>query len=133
MFYDPTETEIRHEKIKSVFSAEFLAKHAGEGFESAAPIFIVGLPRSGSTLVEQILASHSQVEGTAELPLITRISGSIGRYRTDGKQYPESVLDLRGRDLRAYGKQYLDEARSFRSPTGRASRTSCPTISRTSA
>ena len=61
--YDPVGFESRHEEIAEVFSREFLEKHAGEGFESDAPIFIVGLPRSGSTLIEQILSSHSQVEG----------------------------------------------------------------------
>ena len=75
--------ELRHEQIIEVFSREFLEEFAGQGIESAAPIFIVGLPRSGSTLIEQILASHSQVEGTAELPTLVRIAFSIGRYRRD--------------------------------------------------
>ncbi len=118
VFHDPVAMELRHEEIAEVFSAEFLAKHAGEGFESAAPVFIVGLPRSGSTLIEQILASHSQVEGTAELPVLNRIASSIGRYRSGREEYPHTVRDLRGKDLRAYGKQYIDESRAFRS-TGR--------------
>ena len=73
------------------------------------------MPRSGSTLVEQILASHSQVEGTAELPTLVHLAFSIGRYRADKKRYPESVSDLRGRDLKAYGRQYIEEAATFRS------------------
>ena len=79
--YDPVGFEVRHEEIAEVFSREFLDQHAGQGFESDAPIFIVGLPRSGSTLIEQILASHSQVEGTLELPTLGEIAVSIGRYR----------------------------------------------------
>src|SRR6185295_19665098 len=62
--YDPVEYELLHERIREVFTPQLFEQHAGEGCESEAPIFIVGLPRSGSTLVEQVLASHSQVEGT---------------------------------------------------------------------
>jgi tetratricopeptide (TPR) repeat protein len=115
VFHDPVAMVVRHEGIIQVFNPEFLAKHAGGGFEDAAPIFIVGLPRSGSTLIEQILASHSQVEGTAELPNLNRLAESIGRYRTDRKEYPHSVADLRTRDFRAYGRQYIEETRASRS------------------
>ena len=114
VFHDPVAMELRHEQIEAVFTRELFEEHAGQGHDSAAPIFIVGLPRSGSTLVEQILASHSQVEGTAELPTLMRLAYSIGRYRTDQKGYPETVRDLRGRDLKAYGRQYLEEAATFR-------------------
>ena len=114
VFHDPVMLESRHEEIVQVFTREFFDKHAGAGHPSAAPIFIVGLPRSGSTLIEQILASHSQVEGTEELPTFNRMAASIGRYRADRKEYPLSVLDLRSRDLRAYGQQYLEEAEQYR-------------------
>ena len=112
--YDPVALELRHEEIIEVFSGELLAQHAGQGDVSTAPIFIVGLPRSGSTLIEQILASHSQVEGTAELPTLGRLAASIGRYRPDRKEYPETVRGLRGKDLRAYGRQYIEETRAYR-------------------
>lgn len=118
VFHDPVMVDTRHDHIIEVFDREFLDRHAGAGHESAAPIFIVGLPRSGSTLIEQILASHSQVEGTQELPTLPRLVGSIGRYRPDHKQYPHTVRDLRGRDFRAYGRQYLEDALPFRA-TGR--------------
>ena len=114
VFHDPLAMELRHEEIAAVFTPELFEKFSGQGHESPAPIFIVGLPRSGSTLVEQILASHSQVEGTAELPTLMHLAQSIGRYRMDKKRYPASVLDLRGRDLKAYGRQYLEEAAAFR-------------------
>ncbi|MDX1499103.1 MAG: sulfotransferase [Woeseiaceae bacterium] len=112
--YDPLEFEKRMTLIKSVFDAELLEMRAGAGFDAPDPIFIVGLPRSGSTLIEQILASHSRVEGTAELPVMGRITESIGRYRTDEVRYPEAVRDLRDKDLRAYGRQYIREARRYR-------------------
>jgi tetratricopeptide (TPR) repeat protein len=114
VFHDPVAMELRHEQIEAVFTRELFERLAGHGCDSTAPIFIVGLPRSGSTLIEQILASHSQVEGTAELPVLMRLAYSIGRYRPDHNGYPESVVDLRGKDLKAYGRQYLDEARSYR-------------------
>jgi len=113
--YDLNEFELRQAKIMDVFSPDFLAERADRGCKAADPIFIVGLPRSGSTLIEQILASHSQVEGTAELPILSKIAGSIGRYRRDNLQYPEAVRELRDKDLKAYGEQYMEETRRHRS------------------
>jgi tetratricopeptide (TPR) repeat protein len=113
--WEPMEMERRQQTIRTVFDRDTLQRRADVGYEAPDPIFIVGLPRSGSTLVEQILASHSQVEGTAELPIIGRITDSIGRYRTDGKRFPEAILELRDKDLRAYGRQYLKEAQRYRS------------------
>jgi tetratricopeptide (TPR) repeat protein len=112
--HDPVGFEARHEQIAEVFSQDFLEQHAGEGFESNAPIFIVGLPRSGSTLIEQVLASHSQVEGTLELANLGEIALSTGRFRRGRKDYPEAVRELRGSDFRAYGQQYIDETRIYR-------------------
>ena len=112
--YDPVGFETRHEKILEVFSRDFFDRHAGAGFESDAPIFIVGLPRSGSTLIEQVLASHSQVEGTLERPTLGEIAVSVGRYLRDRTEYPEAVRELTDRDFRACGKQYLEETRIYR-------------------
>jgi tetratricopeptide (TPR) repeat protein len=112
--HDPVSMEMRHQEIIRIFSREFLESHAGAGCDAPDPILIVGLPRSGSTLIEQILASHSQVEGTAELPTLNRLAAWIGRYRRDRVEYPRSVLDLRSKDLRGYGQQYMEETRRFR-------------------
>ena len=112
--YEPLDFENRMKSIRSVFSRELLESRAGAGFEAPDPIFIVGLPRSGSTLVEQILASHSQVEGTSELPILGKIAESIGRYRKDKVRYPEAVPELRDKDLRGYGKQYIEESQRHR-------------------
>ena len=112
--HDAVEMQTRQNEIIEVFSREFLDEQSGNGFEAPDPILIVGLPRSGSTLVEQILASHSQVEGTAELPNLGRIAHSVGRYRADKVMFPQAARELRGRDWRAYGKQYLDETRRHR-------------------
>ena len=112
--YDPLDIEKRQTAIKTVFDRQLMNERAGVGYDAPDPILIVGLPRSGSTLVEQILASHSQVEGTSELPLLNKIAESIGRYRTDGVRYPEAIKDLRDKDLRAYGKQYIEESQRHR-------------------
>lgn len=112
--YDPVGFEMRHQQMAEVFTREFLDQHAGQGFESDAPIFIVGLPRSGSTLIEQILASHSQVEGTLEPPTLGDIAVSVARYRGGRAEYPQAVQQLTGRDFRAYGKDYSELTRTFR-------------------
>ena len=108
--HDPLELEKRHEDIRAVFDPEFVTRHEGNGHEAPDPILIVGLPRSGSTLVEQILASHSQVEGTSELPTLGKIATSIGRFRRGDAQFPEAATELEGRDWRAYGQRYLEDA-----------------------
>ena len=110
----PVEMEMRHSQLKQVFNKEFLEERVDVGYEVDDPILIVGLPRSGSTLVEQILASHSQVEGTSELPVLGKLSDSIGQYRTDGIKYPEATKDLRNKDWRAYGQQYIKETQRHR-------------------
>lgn len=112
--HDPLEMERRHADIVDVFDDAFVKAHANQGEPSADPIFVVGLPRSGSTLVEQILASHSQVEGTSELPVLGRVAMSVGRYRADGVRFPHAANALRGRDWLGYGRQYLEDARRHR-------------------
>lgn len=112
--YDPVQTEAINSRIKAVFTPDLFAAHARLGCVDPAPIFIVGLPRSGSTLIEQILASHSQVDGTSELPIIGRIVQEIGRFRSDGVVYPEAVADLEAHDLRALGRAYLERAARHR-------------------
>ena len=112
--HEPVDMEFRHAAIKKVLNRELLSERGNQGYDVPDPIFIVGLPRSGSTLVEQILASHSQVEGTSELPVLGNITESIGRYRTDGVKYPEEIRELRNKDLRAYGKQYIEDSQRHR-------------------
>ena len=112
--HDPLIMENRHTAIIETFSAEFMRAHEGHGYADAHPIFIVGLHRSGSTLIEQILASHSQVEGTAELPNLGHIAASVGRYRSDRVGFPQAARDLGPRDWRAYGRQYVEETRRHR-------------------
>ena len=85
------------------------AARRGAGCPAPDPIFIVGLPRAGSTLLEQILASHSQVEGTMELPNILALAHRLdGRRRVDEEaQYPGNLGDLTDDELRAFGEAYI--------------------------
>jgi tetratricopeptide (TPR) repeat protein len=112
--YDPVQTETTNDRLIAVFSHEFLRSHSGFGHPDPAPIFVVGLPRSGSTLLEQILASHSEVEGTSELPYIARLTNWLSRNRAGGINYPESVRELAETDFAALGEEYLEYARLHR-------------------
>lgn len=112
--HSPVDMELRHSEIMEVFNEKFIAEHSGNGFDAADPILVVGLPRSGSTLVEQILASHSQVEGTSELPVLSKLAATIGRYRSDNIQFPKTALDLRERDWKALGQQYMENSARHR-------------------
>jgi tetratricopeptide (TPR) repeat protein len=111
--YDPVESEVINERICKVFTAEFLGGIRQSDHDGPTPIFIVGLPRSGSTLIEQILASHSMVEGTAELPDVGRVSNSLTR-KYAGETYPEAVLHLDAAGWRELGETYLDRTARHR-------------------
>ena len=112
--YDPVQTETLNDAIIEVFDQALLEEKAGKGCPDRAPIFVLGLPRSGSTLVEQILASHSQVEGTSELPYLGRVAMSLNRNRADGVNYPEAVRELEAAHLTALGEDYINYAQLHR-------------------
>jgi tetratricopeptide (TPR) repeat protein len=99
-----------------VCTAEFFAARQGFGCDRPDPIFIVGLPRAGSTLIEQILASHSQVEGTMELAEIPRLVHHLqGREHDEAKpRYPGVLAELGADQLRAFGEKYIEDTRMFR-------------------
>ena len=103
-------------RSKTVFSTEFFASRSRSGAEAPDPIFILGLPRAGSTLIEQILASHSQVEGTMELPDIPRIAGEIFRRNQadDPVGFAQAVGAFTHEELRAFGERYLADTRAQR-------------------
>ncbi len=112
--YDPVENSVRRDAVRSYFTRDFLSKAEGNGYADEGPIFIVGIGRSGSTLIEQILASHSQVEGTEELAVLGNLSDTIGRYRRDIPQFPDVLDTMRALDWRALGLEYLDGAKRYR-------------------
>ena len=99
-----------------VCTAELFERRSGCGYEAPDPILIVGLPRAGSTLLEQILSSHSQVDGTLELPNILSLSQRLRRRaRQDGAtEYPGILNELSEEELAAFGKEYIDDTRIHR-------------------
>jgi len=114
--YVADETTAYVRRNKALFSAEFLRQREGWGCKDRDPIFIVGLPRAGSTLVEQILSSHSQVEGTMELADVGQMAHSlIDRFRkSDPSPYPELLAKLEADEFRALGERYLRQTRIHR-------------------
>ena len=102
---------------KAVCTAEFFAAHQGVGAPDPDPIFIVGLPRSGSTLLEQILASHSAVEGTMELSDIASAIVDLEGHNKDPENppYPGVLAKLSPKDFRRLGDKYLADTRVYRS------------------
>jgi tetratricopeptide (TPR) repeat protein len=110
--YDPQRLSEHVAKSRAFFTPQLLATTAGHGAPAADPIFIVGLPRAGSTLIEQILSSHSQVEGTMELPDLPALAQSvIGRTGDTGARYPQALGQLPDGQLRAMGEEYLARTR----------------------
>jgi tetratricopeptide (TPR) repeat protein len=111
--YDAAQTSAFVQAAKTLFTPAFFAERAGGGCPSAAPILIVGLPRAGSTLVEQILASHSRVEGTSELKEIGLMAAALlgGRPLAE---LPGIIATLAPATLAALGARYLANTRQFR-------------------
>lgn len=105
--YDPEVLTRFVAGVKTLFTREAFAEKGAGGAASDAPIFIVGLPRSGSTLIEQILASHTQVEGTMELPELRFITEMLSPY-------PETCLALDAHRRRDLGELYLERTRVYR-------------------
>jgi tetratricopeptide (TPR) repeat protein len=112
-------TEKRVAAQQKVCTRSLFEERGKLGFEAPDPIFIVGLPRAGSTLLEQILASHSQVDGTLELPdilsLAYRLGGREAFDPAKEPQYPAILATLDGDFFRRFGEQYLENTRVYRS------------------
>jgi len=99
-----------------IYTPEFFAARSGWGSPDPAPIFILGMPRAGSTLIEQILACHPQVEGTAELPYVPQLVQALvaERWRDRAAAHPEIVTALDARTAAALGERYLESAARHR-------------------
>ena len=108
--HDAGEVAEKLRRAKAVFTSSFFAERKSYGVATNDPIFIVGMPRSGSTLVEQILASHSAVEGTMELVDLLAITKRIGALAP----YPELLQNLNAEQVRALGEEYLRRTQVFR-------------------
>ena len=113
LHYSADDNHAGSEELMRTCTAQLFTRNAGNGCLDPAPIFIVGLPRSGSTLVEQILASHSQVDGTAELPDIIEIARHLsGKHKPkDPSRYPAILAELSAMQLLELGEEYLSRTR----------------------
>jgi tetratricopeptide (TPR) repeat protein len=111
--YDADEMAEFVRRSKVLLTAEFFARREGFGISAPDAVFIVGLPRAGSTLVEQILASHSQVEGTMELPDLLMIAGALAgrKEASDEPRYPAVLGELSAETSQGLGRQYMEQTR----------------------
>jgi hypothetical protein len=115
-YYNPDDNAARTRLIKRTYTREFFARRAGSGSDAADPIFIVGMPRAGSTLIEQILSSHSAVEGTMELPEIIAMTRQLRRQldTAQSQPYHKALAALDPARLRELGDEYLERTRIHR-------------------
>lgn len=111
--YDANDHRAHVERSIAFFTPEVFEAREGRGCDAPDPIFILGMPRAGSTLVEQILSSHPAIEGTAELPDIPAIARQLDgrKVRGDESHYPECLAELTAEELRTLGEEYLERAR----------------------
>jgi tetratricopeptide (TPR) repeat protein len=113
--YDPEEMSRFVQRSKRLLTKDFFADRAGAGAAARDPIFVVGLPRAGSTLIEQILGSHPLVEGTMELPMLPNIARKLaGRKQEAEGAFLQRLASLSVDELRALGEEYLAETRIVR-------------------
>jgi tetratricopeptide (TPR) repeat protein len=117
--FDIAKFEAKSKRIVACFDKSFFGERpcskSPDATPDGRPIFVVGLPRSGSTLVEQILASHSRVEGTMELPNVLTMVREFDQADGRGDGYPESVCAAPPGRFEALGRRYLEETRPIRS------------------
>jgi tetratricopeptide (TPR) repeat protein len=114
--YDAQDNHREAQEHGATFTAPFYAARAGEGCMARDPIFVLGMPRSGSTLVEQILSSHSRIEGTHELPEMMMLAGRLQSRVEDGEfaSYGVALASLSATDRRRLGEEYIDRTRVHR-------------------
>jgi predicted Zn-dependent protease len=105
--YSSDRTSARLERSRAILTLEFFAARRDYGCGAPDPIFIIGMPRAGSTLLEQILASHSAVEGTMELPDIISLGRSLAAESAARTPYPALLGDLTAAQCQALGERYL--------------------------
>lgn len=106
--FDPEAQTVETNRALAVFTKDFFNRHAGSGAKSDLPVLIVGMPRSGTTLAEQIAASHPEVHGAGELYALTSLAQTIRSDAGSGANYPEILDDLRPGEAAEYGSAYLE-------------------------
>ena len=113
--YDPARTSAVVERQIETCTASLFDERGGQGCGKPDPIFVVGLPRAGSTLIEQILASHSSVDGTMELHEIPGLAQRLnGRGSSESAKYPAILRDIDGSYFARFGQKYIDDTAAYR-------------------
>lgn len=114
--YDAAKMTVELMAQRDVCTADLFSGHQGHGSPAADPIFILGLPRAGSTMLEQILSSHSQVDGTLELPNILSMAQKLRRRggQAGNKSYPDVLAEISAEELRLLGEQFIADTNIHR-------------------
>lgn len=107
--YDEAETLGRMVRLRKLIDRDFIRARQGCGEASAAPVFIIGMTRSGTSLIEQILASHPQIFGAGELLLLDQVAGLVRDLLPGSPAFPEMMLEMSSADFRSLGRLYLDK------------------------
>ncbi len=107
MIYDETATLREMDRVRELISGEFIQARQGSGEPSRLPIFIVGMTRSGTTLIEQTLASHPLIFGAGELDVLNQVAGSVRGTLPGGPPFPDMMLRMSAEQFRALGAQYV--------------------------
>ena len=107
--YSSRETSEKTKKVLNFFNEENISSLSNSSTLDRDPIFVLGMPRSGSTLVDQIISSHSMVDGTQELPNIIKIAAELNNDSDDN--YPEVLEDFKSNELSALGLDYIKETK----------------------
>ena len=109
--YDPEHIDSGVDRLIQVLTPEQFASRKAAGAADGSPIFIIGMPRSGTTLLERILSRHSQIEACGELPIMPRLHE---RLRSGSGSYPESIAELSDDEITALGQSYIERSRDYR-------------------
>ncbi len=111
--WDPAGAAQRHDRIIAMFNRDLMTTLGSGGNQSEIPVFIVGMPRSGSTLIEQIIDAHPQAHGAGEILAMPDVVASMNVRIGSTLAFPDCAADLDRGDLPALGKAYLDQVRSL--------------------
>jgi len=105
--YNEAATLAQMTRTRELFTRDFIRARVGDGVRSPVPVFIIGMPRSGTTLIEQILASHPAIHGAGELTLFEQTADAIGRTTPQSLPFPEFMPDMSAQQFRELGALYL--------------------------
>ena len=112
--YDPSLLSREVESISSKLTRDYFTRHRLAGYHDPSPVFLLGMHRSGSTMVERILARHSKIEGTGELPILIRLVEPLRYGAKTPEQYGEKLSSISAEELGAIGRRYIEGSADYR-------------------